>query len=89
MKRWTVYFAGLVVSVGLSSGCARKEAQAAAAPSVNLDPCAAALAQGPERDDRDRAIARLQQLARSLASPEGEIERLVDYIQTSGAAASI
>ncbi|HET9262596.1 MAG TPA: tetratricopeptide repeat protein [Vicinamibacterales bacterium] len=76
MKRWTVYFAGLVVSVGLSSGCARKEAQAAAAPSVNLDPCAAALAQGPERDDRDRAIARLQQLARSLASPEGEIERL-------------
>jgi tetratricopeptide (TPR) repeat protein len=58
------------------SACGRNDAQVAAAHEVRAGVCAVALAPGPERNDRDRMIARLQQQAREGVVPEGAIVRL-------------
>jgi tetratricopeptide (TPR) repeat protein len=75
MNSWTSSSAAVVMAALSAAGCAGSETAAAPAPATIVASCAAALAPGAERDDRDRAIARLQQQARSPAS-DAAIERL-------------
>jgi tetratricopeptide (TPR) repeat protein len=76
MKHWTILLTGILLAVGVVSACGRPEKASVAAPAVKLDSCAAALAPGPERTDRDRTIARLQQEAREPARTRSALERL-------------
>jgi tetratricopeptide (TPR) repeat protein len=76
MKRWLLLFTGLVLAAGLATRCAGRETSTASRAPAAVDSCAAALAPGSERDDRDRAITRMQRQARGEASPEAALERL-------------
>jgi tetratricopeptide (TPR) repeat protein len=76
MKRRLVLFTGVVLAAGLATRCAGRDAQTPSRAPATVDSCAAALAPGSERDDRDRAITRMQERARSEASPETALERL-------------
>jgi tetratricopeptide (TPR) repeat protein len=79
MKQLMFLLATFLLSIGFLAGCERR-----ATPTVRLkadtsyafDACAAALAAAPERNERDRAIARLQEQARDIARAKGALERL-------------
>jgi tetratricopeptide (TPR) repeat protein len=76
MNRWMVVLAGLLFSLGLTLACERKEKAPTATTATSPDACAAALAQGQERDTRDRAIVRAQEEARSGVRTRDALERL-------------
>ena len=75
MKHWMSVLAGLF-AVSLVTGCQRRAATMVAAAAVIADDCAAALAPGVERSDRDRAIAQAQQQARARGATRDALERL-------------
>jgi tetratricopeptide (TPR) repeat protein len=76
MKRWLLLLTGVVLAAGVATRYGGGDARTASAVATTVDPCAAALAPGSQRNDRDRAITRMQQQARREASPEGALERL-------------
>jgi tetratricopeptide (TPR) repeat protein len=74
-----ILLATVLLPLGFLVACERPET-----PTVRLkadttyafDACAAALAAAPERHERDRAIARLQEQARDIARAKSALERL-------------
>ena len=77
MRRSTILLAAFLATISMS-GCAGSPAPPAGSSSTTpaLDACAAALAPGPEGDERDRSIPRLQrQVLDALRSREA-LERL-------------
>ena len=76
MKRSTIALATLLCVIASASACQRQRPGAVAAAATPPDPCAAALAPGPERTERDRVIARAQEDARGNGSARGALERL-------------
>ena len=88
MNRWMFVLAGLLLSAGLTAACERREKAITAITATTIpDSCAAALAHGQEQNDRDRAIARAQQEARSGARTRDALERL-GYLFVARARAS-
>jgi tetratricopeptide (TPR) repeat protein len=87
MNRWMFVLAGLLLSLGVNSACEGREKATTATTATSPDACAAALAQGQERNDRDRAIARAQQEARGSARTRDALERL-GYLFVARARAS-
>ena len=64
MKQWMRVLVSVAPAVVFIWGCERPATPIAAAAAMTVDACAAALAPGNERTDRDRAIAQAQQDAR-------------------------
>ena len=81
MNRLRIPFTTLAIAASLC-GCARKDARTTSASST-LDACTAALAAGPDRSDRDRMIARLQEQVRG--GGDSALERLgYAYVARAG-----
>ena len=76
MKHSMFVVAVLVVSIGLASACQRRGHATVATTAAMPDSCAAALAAAPERNDRDRAVTRAQEVARGPGRTRDVLERL-------------
>ena len=75
MNRAVLTSTAVLLTVCVTSACGRSNATMASAAPV--DPCTAALAAGPERNELDRAISKLQQDARQPAArSRNALERL-------------
>ena len=76
MKRTTFILSSLFLSAVMTWECGHRTETTVATPATTVDVCAAALAAGPEQNDRDRAITRLQQDARKDHTARSALERL-------------
>jgi tetratricopeptide (TPR) repeat protein len=77
MNRWMFVLPGLLLALSVAWACERNEKATTATTAASPDSCTAALARGQEWNDRDRAIARAQQEARSSgAKTKDALERL-------------
>ncbi|AMY08461.1 tetratricopeptide repeat protein [Luteitalea pratensis] len=76
MKHWMFVLAGLVFAATAASGCQRRATSAHAVAAITTDACAAALAPGSGRSDRDRAITQAQQQAGARGATRDAFERL-------------
>jgi tetratricopeptide (TPR) repeat protein len=76
MKRHAAVSAGLTLSLCFVCACASPENKLSAAAAIAPDSCVAALAPGPQQNDRDRDITRAQEEARGTPHAKQALERL-------------